>query len=62
VRDGIFGQKTTELALADITSVDLGRGRTIKLGRGSGEPVVLERMPKAKLIATELRSLTRAAG
>lgn len=62
VRDGIFGQKTTELALADITSVELGRGRTIKLGRASGEPVVLERLPKAKLLATELRSLSGPVG
>lgn len=62
VRDGIFGQKTTELALADINSVELGRGRTIKLGRASGEPVVLERLPKAKLLATELRSLSGSVG
>jgi membrane protein YdbS with pleckstrin-like domain len=59
VRDGIFGQKTTELAIADIVSVELGRGRTIKIGRKSAEEVVLERMPKAKLLSSELRSLAR---
>ena len=59
VRDGIFGQKTTELAIADIVSVELGRGRTIKIGRKSAEAVVLERMPKAKLLSAELRSLAR---
>ena len=59
VRDGIFGQKTTELAIADIDSVELGRGRTIKIGRKSAEAVVLERMPKAKLLSAELRSLAR---
>ena len=59
VRDGIFGQKTTELAIADIVSVELGRGRTIKIGRKSAEAVVLERMPKAKLLSSELRSLAR---
>jgi membrane protein YdbS with pleckstrin-like domain len=59
VRDGIFGQKTTELAIADIDSIELGRGRTIKIGRKSAEAVVLERMPKAKLLTTELRSLAR---
>lgn len=55
VRDGIFGQKTTEVAIAEINSVELGRGRKLTLGRRNGEPLVLERMPKAKLIAEELR-------
>lgn len=59
VRDGLFGQKTTEVSIAEINSVDLGRGRKLTLGRRNGEPVVLERMPKAKLIAEELRSLAR---
>jgi membrane protein YdbS with pleckstrin-like domain len=59
VRDGIFGQKTTEVAIAEINSVDLGRGRKLTLGRRNGEPLVLESMPKAKLIAEELRSLAR---
>ena len=56
VRDGIFGQKTTEVAIAEINSVELGRGRKLTLGRRNGEPLVLERMPKAKLIAEELRA------
>ena len=55
VRDGIFGQKTTEVAIAEINSVELGRGRKLTLGRRNGEPLVLEHMPKAKLIAEELR-------
>jgi len=59
VRDGIFGQKTTEVALAEINSVELGRGRRLTLGRRNGEPLVFERMPKAKMIAEELRSLAR---
>ena len=56
VRDGIFGQKTTEVAIAEINSVELGRGRKLTLGRRNGEPLVLERMPKAKLIVEELRA------
>ena len=59
VRDGIFGQKSIELAIADIDSVELGRGRTIKIGRKTAEAVVLERMPKAKMLSAELRSLAR---
>ncbi len=59
VRDGIFGQKTSELAIADIASVDLARGGKLTLGRREGEPMVFERMPKAKLLAAELRSLAR---
>jgi len=56
VRDGIFGQKTTEVAIAEINSVELGRGRKVTIGRRNGEPLVLERMPKAKLISEELRA------
>ena len=56
VRDGIFGQKTTEVAIAEINSVELGRGRKLTIGRRNGEPLVLERMPKAKLISEELRA------
>jgi membrane protein YdbS with pleckstrin-like domain len=59
VRDGLFGQKTTEVSIAEINSVDLGRSRKLTLGRRNGEPLVLERLPKAKLIAEELRSLAR---
>lgn len=59
VRDGLFGQKTSELAIADIASVDLARGGRLTLGRRDGEPLVFERIPKAKLLAAELRSLAR---
>ena len=56
VRDGIFGQKTTELSLGDITSIELLRGRTVSLGRREGERLVLERMPKTKRLVDELRA------
>jgi membrane protein YdbS with pleckstrin-like domain len=56
VRDGIFGQKTTELSLGDITSIELLRGRTVSLGRREGERLVLERLPKAKRLVAELRA------
>lgn len=56
VRDGIFGQKTTELSLGDITSIELLRGRTVSLGRREGERLVLERMPRAKRLVAELRA------
>lgn len=59
VRDGLFGQKTTEVAIADISSVDLGRGRKLTIARRNGEPIVLERVPKAKMVAEQLRSLAR---
>lgn len=59
VRDGIFGQKTAEVSIAEINSVELGRGRKLTLGRRSGEPLVFERMPKAKMLAEELRALAR---
>ncbi len=59
VRDGIFGQKTAEVSIAEINSVELGRGRKLTLGRRSGEPLVFERMPKAKMLAEELRALAK---
>ncbi len=59
VRDGIFGQKTAEVSIAEINSVELGRGGKLTLGRRSSEPLVFERMPKAKMIAEELRALAR---
>lgn len=59
VRDGLFGQKTTEVAIADISSVELGRGRKLTIARRNGEPIVLERVPKAKMVAEQLRSLAR---
>lgn len=59
VRDGLFGQKTSEVSLADISSVELARGGKLTLGRRDAEPLVFERLPKAKLLAAELRSLAR---
>ena len=59
IRDGIFGQKTIELALADVTSIELGRGRKITIGRRDAEPLVLEGIPATKTFVAELRSAAR---
>jgi membrane protein YdbS with pleckstrin-like domain len=59
IRDGIFGQKTIELALADVTSVELGRGRKITIGRRDAESLVLEGIPATKTFVAELRSAAR---
>lgn len=59
VRDGIFAQKTTEVALADISSLSLGRGRSVTIGRKAGEAIALESLPKAKLLVSELRRLAK---
>ena len=59
IRDGIFGQKTNELALADVTSIELGRGRKITIGRRDAEPLVLEGIPSTKTFVAELRSAAR---
>lgn len=56
VRDGIFGQKTTELSLAEIVSIELGRARTISIGRKSGEVIRLPAMPRVKRLLAELRA------
>mgnify|MGYP000715197927 CR=1 FL=1 len=59
IRDGIFGQKTIELALADVTSIELGRGRKITIGRRDAESLVLEGIPATKTFVAELRSAAR---
>ena len=59
VRDGIFGQKTVELSLSDITGIELGRGRVITISRREGEPLALQGLPKAKTFVAELRSAAR---
>jgi membrane protein YdbS with pleckstrin-like domain len=59
VRDGIFGQKTIELSLSDITGIELGRGRVITISRREVEPLALQGLPKAKTFVAELRSAAR---
>lgn len=57
IRDGLFGQKSVEVSLTDVTAVELGRGRELTISRRSGETIVLTAIPKAKTLVAELRSL-----
>ncbi len=59
VRDGIFGQKSIELSLAEVTAVEVGKGRTLRISRRDAEPLVLAKTPRAKMLAAEIRSLAR---
>lgn len=59
VRDGIFAQKTVELSLSDITSVEVGRGRVISISRRDGEPVMIKPIAGSKALVSELRAAAR---
>ena len=59
VRDGLFGQRSVELSLSEITGVEVGRGRTLTLSRGAVEPLVLAKTPRVKTLAAEIKSLAR---
>lgn len=59
IRDGLFGQKSIELPLAEVSSIELGRGRELTIGRRTGEPIVLSAIPKSKALLAELREVTR---
>lgn len=59
VRDGIFAQKTVELSLSDISSVEVGRGRIITIARRDAEPIVVKPIAGSKSFVNELRSAAR---
>lgn len=59
VRDGIFGQKSVEVSLGDVTAVEVGKGRTLNISRRTAEPIVLAKTPRAKTLAAEIKSLAR---
>ncbi|MEN9749897.1 MAG: hypothetical protein RL149_975 [Actinomycetota bacterium] len=57
IRDGLFGQKSVEVSLADVSALEIGRGRELTISRRSGEPLVISSIPKSKALVAELRSL-----
>lgn len=59
IRDGVFGQKTIELSLSDVTGAELGRGRVLRVSRREGEAIELAGLPKAKTLLAELRAAAR---
>ena len=58
-RDGIFGQKTIETSLSEVVSVELSKSKTLTIGRRSGEPLVIAKVPRAKVLLAEIRALAR---
>ena len=56
-RSGLFGQRRVEASFAQITDVQLGKGRRITLTLTGGETLELPAMPKAKKLVAELRVL-----
>lgn len=59
VRDGIFAQKTVEVSLSDVTSVEVGRGRVISISRREGEPITVKPVASSKTFVSELRAAAR---
>ena len=59
VRDGIFAQKTVEVSLSDVTSVEVGRGRVISVSRREGEPITVKPVASSKTFVSELRAAAR---
>ena len=59
VRDGLFAQKSIELSLSEITSVDVGRGRVIKVSRRDGEPILVKPVAGSKAFVGELRAAAK---
>ena len=59
VRDGIFGQKSIELSLSDVTGAELGRRRVLRISRREGEAIELAGLPRPKTLLAELRVAAR---
>lgn len=52
---GLFGRVKREVSLDRITSIDLARGGAIALSVLDEEPLMLEKLPRSKELAEQLR-------
>jgi membrane protein YdbS with pleckstrin-like domain len=59
VRDGLFGQKSVEVSLGDISSVEIGRGRVIAISRRDAEPITIKPIASSKTFVKELRAAAK---
>jgi membrane protein YdbS with pleckstrin-like domain len=59
VRDGLFAQKSVEVSLGDISSVEVGRGRVIEISRRDAEPILIKPIASSKTFISELRAAAR---
>lgn len=56
-RSGLFGQRHREVSLAKISGAQAGPKHTVILTVNSEEPFVLSKVPRPKLLASEINSL-----
>jgi membrane protein YdbS with pleckstrin-like domain len=59
VRDGLFAQKSVEVSLGDISSVEVDRGRVITVSRRDAEPILIKPIASSKTFVRELRAAAR---
>ena len=59
VRDGLFAQKSVEVSLGDISSVEVGRGRVIEVLRRDAEPILIKPIASSKAFVKQLRAAAR---
>mgnify|MGYP007053421443 FL=1 len=59
VRDGLFAQKSVEVSLGDISSVEVGRGRVMTVSRRDAEPILIKPIASSKTFVKELRAAAR---
>lgn len=58
-RSGVIGSYYQTVSLADLSSIEIGSGRSVVLESLGSEPLVIRGLPKPRLIAAEI---TRLAG
>ena len=56
-RSGLFGQRNREVSISKISAAQAGPKRTVILMINGEEPFVLNKVPRPKLLASEINSL-----
>ena len=57
IRRGLFGGKTVEIKIAEITAIEQRRGKVRIAANGLIDPIELSALPKARAFVAQLRSL-----
>ena len=57
IRRGLFGGKTVEIKLSDITAIEQRRSRVLIAANGLIDPIELSALPRPRAFVAQLRSL-----
>ena len=57
IRRGLFGGKTVEIKLSDITAIEQRRSRVLIAANGIIDPIELSALPRPRAFVAQLRSL-----